>query len=336
MTRRAETPMAFVRAIVLAYERYGLSPDAALRKAGISQAQLRREDARVESGQFEEVSAAAMQELNDEALGWFSRRLPWGTYGLLCRASLTAPTLGVALKLWCRHHRLLTEDLLLSLEVDRGVAHLRLEERRDFGPLRELCLLTNLRYVHGYACWLVDSQLPLREVTFPFAAPRHQAVYPLLFPGPPRFEARQASFSFDSRHLDLPSRRDEQALRVMLKRALPLTVRQYRKNRLLAERVRRVLLDPRDPRSTADAIAAALHLSVRTLHRQLALEGASLQGLKDEVRSRLALDALGRTDLSIKEVARAAGFTSEKSFSRAFKQWTGHSPGAHRRRLASG
>jgi hypothetical protein len=52
-----------------------------------------------------------MQELDDEALGWFSRRLPWGSYGMLCRASLTSPDLGVAIKRWCRHHRLLTEDI---------------------------------------------------------------------------------------------------------------------------------------------------------------------------------------------------------------------------------
>ena len=28
-----------------------------------------------------------MQELDDEALGWFNRRLPWGSYGMLARAS---------------------------------------------------------------------------------------------------------------------------------------------------------------------------------------------------------------------------------------------------------
>ena len=39
------------------------------------------------------LSAAAMQELDDESLGAFSRQLPWGSYGLLARASLTAPTL---------------------------------------------------------------------------------------------------------------------------------------------------------------------------------------------------------------------------------------------------
>jgi hypothetical protein len=57
-----------------------------------------------------------------------------GSYGMLCRASLTSPTLGVALKRWCRHHRLLTDDLVHRLTETGGVAELVIEETRDLGP----------------------------------------------------------------------------------------------------------------------------------------------------------------------------------------------------------
>ncbi len=324
--------MAFVRVIVLAYDKYDVDPGEALRRARITPAQLRREGARIDADQLETISATAMQELDDEALGWFSRKLPWGTYGMLCRASLGSPTLGVALKLWCRHHRLLTGDVELRLDLDRTSARLVLHATIELGAMREFCLLTSLRYVHGYACWLVNSQLPLREVAFPFAAPVHASVYPLLFPGPVRFEASEASLSFDARYLELAPKRDERALTVMLRRALPLTVRQYRRDRLLANRVREHLTGAAGASTTAEAVATALHLSVRSLHRQLAQEGASLQGLKDEVHRRRALELLRRTTRSIKQVALDVGFTNEKSFSRAFKAWTGESPSEHRRR----
>src|SRR4051812_34546255 len=90
---RAETPMAFVRAIVLAYEKYGVDPRDALRRGRITRAQLRVVNARIDADQLETIAATAMQELDDEALGWFSRKLPWGTYGMLCRASRGAETL---------------------------------------------------------------------------------------------------------------------------------------------------------------------------------------------------------------------------------------------------
>ena len=125
---RAATPMAFVRVIVQGYERYGADPSKALRSAQIAPRDVARPNARVTALQFEALNAHAMQELDDEALGWFTRRLPWGSSGMLCRASLTAPDLGVAIKRWCRHHRLLTDDIMLDLQVAGGVATVAITE----------------------------------------------------------------------------------------------------------------------------------------------------------------------------------------------------------------
>lgn len=326
--------MAFVRAIVLGYEKYGVDPSAALREAQITPAQLRRADARITAAQMEAISGAAMRELDDEALGWFSRKLPWGSYGMLCRASITSPNLGVALKRWCRHHRLLTDDIAPALDVQGDVAHYTIDERRRLGAMREFCLVTSLRFVHGFACWAIDSRIPLRGTQFPFAAPPHAAVYPLLFPGTVRFDAAPAGFSFDARYLAMPLRRDEPALRTMLQRALPLTVLQYRRDRLLVQRVRELLRRHGDTLQTADALADALHVSPRTLHRQLRDEGAALQALKDETRRDKAIELLCRTQRPVKQIAQAVGFGNEKSFARAFRQWTGASPSEWRERAA--
>jgi AraC-like DNA-binding protein len=326
-TPGAHTPIAFVQAIVKAYEHYGENPAEALAQAQIRPALLKDPRSRITSRQMEILSGAAMQALDDEALGWFSRRLPWGSYGMLCRASLTAPTLGLALQRWCRHHRLLTDHIVLTLQHDEHVATLAIEERRPLGELREFCLVSSLRFVHGYACWLIDSQLGLRQVTFPFdAPPTHAEVYPLLFPGPVQFGAPVAALRFDTRYLGLPMHRDEQALQRMLENGLRLTVRQYGRDRLVTQRLRQALLEQPALGANAHALAAHLHLSVRTLHRQLRDEGTSLQGLKDEVRRERATELLRRADKPIKQIAADCGFRSEKSFTRAFREWTGRPP----------
>ncbi|MGE4330050.1 AraC family transcriptional regulator ligand-binding domain-containing protein, partial [Diaphorobacter sp.] len=95
--------MAFVQAIVRAYAARGMSPAPVLAQAQITPEQAADAGARITAHQMEVLSAGAMRELDDEALGWFSRRLPWGSYGMLARASLSAPTLGLALARWCRH-----------------------------------------------------------------------------------------------------------------------------------------------------------------------------------------------------------------------------------------
>lgn len=333
MNTRAVTPIAFVRAIRTGCERRGAAFEPLLAQAQITPALLDDDGARISAAQMEAVSAAAMQAIDDEALGWWSRPLPWGSYGMLARASLTAPDLGVALKRWFRHHRLLCDDVTLGLALDGGHAVVTMQEDRPAWPgTRELCLVTTLRNVHGYASWLVDSRIALVEAAFPFAAPAHADAYPVMFGAPVRFDAPAAVLRFDAAYLALPPRRDEAAARQMLQRALPLTVRLYRRDRLLVQRVRELLA--REPAAMvhAGAVAGALNVSVRTLHRQLLAEGASLQALKDEARRAHAVELLLRTQRPVKQVAQAVGFDSEKSFARAFRQWTGDTPSALRRR----
>jgi AraC-like DNA-binding protein len=327
----AVTPIAFVNAIVQAYEKYGQDPAQALAVAQIAPALLEDPQARITAAQMEHISGAAMQELDDEALGWFSRRLPWGSYGMLARASISSPDLGVALKRWCRHHGLIADDISLHLSITGNTATLTMTEHRDLKELREFCLVSVLRNFHGLACWLIDSRIALTGARFPYEAPSHRDAYSVLFSSLALYSQAQAAIDFDASYLRLPVRRDEAALRQMLKRALPLTVLQYRRDRLLVQRVRQALASQPADTHNADDLAVLLNLSARTLHRQLKEEGASLQGLKDEVRQNRAQDLLLRTTRPIKQVALAAGFQNEKSFMRAFRGWTGQSPSEFRR-----
>ncbi|TFY96298.1 AraC family transcriptional regulator [Ramlibacter humi] len=331
----AVTPMAFARAIAAACRRAGADPAGPLRAAQITPAQLRAVDGRMTARQMEVLSATAMEELDDEGLGAFQRRLRWGSYGLLARASLTAPDLSVALRRWCRHHGLLTDDVALELQVAGSVASIRwAEHRRLPADVRELSIAFLLRNVHGLACWYVDSRIPLHGALFPFAAPPHADAYAHMFPGGTvAFDAQAdgAAIHFDAQYLALPLRRDERALTQMLRqRALAITVLQYRRDRLLVPQVRQVLAAHPQATQNAEGVAQLLNVSARTLHRQLKDEGASLQQLKDEVRLDRARDLLLRTSRPVKQVAAAVGFRHEKSFARAFKAHVGVTPGEFR------
>ena len=327
----AATPVAFAHAVVEAYRRHGRDPSGALARAQIPPDLLAQPGGRITAWQIQQLSGTAMQELDDEALGWFTRRLPWGSYGMLARASLSAPTLKVALGRWARHHGLLVPDVTVALHVAGGIATLRILEHRDLGILREFCLMSLLRNALGLSCWYIDSRIPLLGLQFPFDPPPHRAAYAVLFPGPPTtFGAEEAALRFDARYLDLPLRRDEGALTQMLQNALPLTVLQYRRDRLLVQQVRQALAAHPGQAHSIEGLAALLHLSPRSIHRHLKEEGTTLQALKDSVRRDLARDLLLRTRKPLKQVAEAAGFQNEKSFIRAFKAWTGQTPAAFR------
>jgi AraC-like DNA-binding protein len=316
-------------------ERLGHDPSKALAIAHISDSELQRPDSSITAAQMERLSAQLMKELDDEALGWFSRKLPWGSYGMLARASISSPTLEVAMKRWCRHHALLTTDLLLSLAVapdenNHTCATVSVVEC-SVGPwmtneLREFCHVSLLRNLFGFASWLVDSRIPALGVDFAFPAPRHVSAYSILFPGRCDFDQPITRLRFDSKYLQLSVRRSETELQTMLKRALPLTVLSYRKDRLLVSRVQYTLSHQPETFQNAILLANTLGISERTLHRQLKAEGTSLQTIKDKTRRDLVTKHLETTQLPLKSIAKLAGFRNDKSLIRAFRNWSGLSP----------
>jgi AraC-like DNA-binding protein len=80
--------------------------------------------------------------------------------------------------------------------------------------------------------------------------------------------------------------------------------------------------------TTVTALAAALHMSRRSLERALAAAGQSGAALFEEERRQLALAWLPR--LTVDEVAGRLGYADTRAFARAFKRWTGVAPSAYR------
>jgi AraC-like DNA-binding protein len=79
--------------------------------------------------------------------------------------------------------------------------------------------------------------------------------------------------------------------------------------------------------ASVDAIAARLGVSRQTLYRNLKAEGATFEQVLDELRCRMALHYLRAKKVSVHDTAYLVGFSDPAAFSRAFKRWTGTTPG---------
>ena len=77
-------------------------------------------------------------------------------------------------------------------------------------------------------------------------------------------------------------------------------------------------------------IAERLHVSERTLRRQLRQEGTSFHAIHDRLRIERALALLQEPRLSIAAVGAQVGFRDPREFRRAFKRWTGATPSVAR------
>ncbi|HEX8644742.1 MAG TPA: AraC family transcriptional regulator ligand-binding domain-containing protein [Allosphingosinicella sp.] len=82
-------------------------------------------------------------------------------------------------------------------------------------------------------------------------------------------------------------------------------------------------------RAAVETIASDMGMSRQTLYRRLRREGVTYEKLHDQIRCRHAVAQL-RSGLTPADVAHRLGFSDRAAFSRAFKRWTGMSPGKAR------
>ena len=80
-------------------------------------------------------------------------------------------------------------------------------------------------------------------------------------------------------------------------------------------------------RTDQETIAQRLYRSRATLQRQLSAEGTSYRDILETTRRRLAEDYLLEGSYSQAQIAFMVGFADQSNFARAFKRWTGLSPG---------
>jgi AraC-like DNA-binding protein len=76
-------------------------------------------------------------------------------------------------------------------------------------------------------------------------------------------------------------------------------------------------------------LARALGMSTRTLQRRLGELGTSYGDVLDDLRRDMARLRLEQRDLSVAAAARQLGYSDSRAFIRAFRRWTGATPGAY-------
>lgn len=91
-------------------------------------------------------------------------------------------------------------------------------------------------------------------------------------------------------------------------------------------KLRNLLLENISNHTSAEDIASQLGMSVRTLRRRLANAGMNFNKVRADVRMQTALRYLTTTNVSIERIADIVGYSDQTTFTRAFREWKGHTP----------
>lgn len=316
----------------------GIDPLLLCRAVGIAPSALSDPDEKIRSdavGVLLEL-AARQSGLDDFALRMAERRRPssWGVTGLLMAQQKTfGEAMAAGARYIAGHYEAVEADIetfgdeaVVWIDVDDGADALRF----DPSQRNELILGSS---VYVLRALMRRDWRPLR-VGFTHAAWGDLDRYKPYFGRAPQFDQDRLHLVLERKDLDqtleFHDPEAERILRLLAEQQLPEQSKPF--SRAVA-----VLISQRlaEGELTAEGVAAALDLDLRSLQRRLAAEGASFSDLLYTVRMNLARTFVESSRRPLAEVADLLGFSSLSAFSQWYTRTHGQSAAERRAKRRS-
>lgn len=253
----------------------------------------------------------------------------YGPFGFAWKA---APTLRGSYERASRYALVLTSVTLYEVEPCLGGAYMNLHREGERRLGMRLSNEASLASIMAISREVASSPFTPDEVHLRHPAPAHTSGHEAYFGCPVHFDAERDALRVSARTLATANRVGDASIARYFDTVLDGEVSRLDDTVPLQRRVLdRLATSLSEGVPTLSDVGRDLGMSGRTLQRHLAREGASYQTLVDDARRRLALRLLeGSDDVSLSEVAYMTGFSDQSAFTRAFRRWTGVTPGAYR------
>jgi AraC-like DNA-binding protein len=304
----------------------GIRRDILMRAADITDQDLRDPDARVPLAAEIALWQALATYISDPEFGvragaaYHLREI-----GLVGYVAGFSATLRDALRRVQRYGRVFTEAVEFQLHEERPEVALA-KAHPALGPGRALAESYRLAALLTASRELTGIEIVPTEVTFTYTPPS-TILHSRHFRCPLRFGVRAARVVFHRPDLDLPVAGADETLAGYLSKYAEQVLASLVQGETTRHKVRAAiwsLLGDGPP--SLNRVAGALRIPPRTLQRQLAAEGTSLQREIDEMRKSMAIAVLRDRSMVIEDVAFLLGYAEPSTFFRSFKRWTGTTP----------
>ncbi|WNW14132.1 AraC family transcriptional regulator [Pseudomonas sp. DTU_2021_1001937_2_SI_NGA_ILE_001] len=339
--RLGDLSVGFVQCLDQALRSLGHDPEPLLQGFGLDTERLGQAGARLSIARYMRLGHAAIQLSGEPALGLLMGRFSRpGQAGLAGVTAAQAPNLREAARTLLRFEPLYGSNYRgqSSFHEDAEGAWLRFYSISPYNDYNRFVVDSLLSGWLAQLSWIVGSPVQAQRLEIEFAAPGYAASYTSLSEQAAAFTAETNQLRLSNASLALRNPQHCPSTWQHLLQLCELELERLTRTRSLRERIigmlGPLLNGGREP--DLEEVAALLKLPSWTLRRKLAEEGTQFRAILNDTRRDLAMTYIRDTELAFGEIAYLLGFASAEAFQRAFKRWSGETPGTFRRRQRLG
>ena len=319
----------YVKAALVGAARHGYDTNELLVKSGINPKLVARTWGRVSDIQMTRLVQRVWWIMADEFMGFTRTPCKQGLFALIVQSVSRCENLREVFKLGGNLYNFYTEGIQTVLvETDQHALLVTRFADPELDPDHFYQEFWQLIW-HRFASWMIGRKIPLIYVKLAYPRPAHAIELNYLFPCPIDYSHDESQLAFDPKYLNLPPIRSKAEIVSFLKHSPAGLMTIPGDDRSLKNEITKLITAKRTTVLSLpkiDEIADRLHVTPQTLHRNLKREGTSYQQIKDAIRRDIAVSLLVKDRMRVNQVAEIVGFSESRSFTRAFKQWTGLSP----------
>lgn len=248
--------------------------------------------------------------------------LDFGIMGVLMRHKPNLHEMWLAA---IQYRKLLNDATAISLEPAGKLSIIRFELLIDSRiPQQQACELFAGVMMRTCQAMLGSAWSP-QEVRFRHAAPPEQYQHKQFFGCPVTFSSEFNGMVLRTADMTVPNPSADPEL-VRYAESIVMPMRARGESSLLQEVRKNIYLLMPLEQACIERVAEQMHLSTRTLQRQLDQHGTSFSEVLDTVRKNLVLRYMNNSRYSIGQVASLTGYSRQASFTRWFQTNFGTSP----------
>ncbi|HNG47164.1 MAG TPA: AraC family transcriptional regulator ligand-binding domain-containing protein [Agitococcus sp.] len=327
-------PSVYALLLVDVAANWQVKPEQLLADLGLTREMLLEPQRRISLEDVNKMLIKARELTQEAALAiYFGQKMQISMHGFIGFAALTAANTREALTIAERFVGMISSLVELRVEEGAEKSNLILTINTQLQPLRELAVLAVMfGFAHmGYAA---TGQVLTGDVEVDFACPDYlEPLIPFL-PAKVSFNSQINQIVFSSTYLDLPLIMANPVASQLALTQCEQELQRFGLDKPFVAQVKALMFDEKMGFSTLEQVAQRLHMSERTLKRQLAKYELTYTDLVEEARKQKALDLLTNSQLSLDDISEYLGYSDLANFTRAFKRWTEQTPTAYRKSLA--